>query len=160
MIRTVSIEDAKDIHGIYNFYIKNTIITFETEPISINEMRERILEISGSYPYLVFEESGKIYGYCYASGWKKKKAYQHTVEITIYVDPNLHRKGIGSALMNTLLEKLRIIHVHAVIACISLPNPPSVKLHEKFGFTQVSHYREVGFKFNRWIDVGDWELIL
>ena len=160
MIRKVKPEDASGIISIYNHYVLHTDITFETEEVTISEMSQRILDISGHYPYLVYEESGAILGYCYASLWKKRKAYQHSVESTVYVSPSAHSRGIGQVLMNALLEELKQLPIHTIIACIALPNPPSIKLHEKLGFRQVSCFREVGFKFNKWIDVGDWELLL
>lgn len=160
MIRKVEFKDAGSIAQIYNHYVKYTDITFETEEVSEIEIYQRIVDISGNYPYLVYEESGTILGYCYASLWKKRSAYQQTVESTIYVDPSAQGKGIGKMLMNELLNELKQLPIHAVIACITMPNPPSVILHEKLGFRQVSCFKEVGFKFNRWIDVSDWELLL
>lgn len=160
MLRKVTPGDAGAIAHIYNHYVKHTNITFETEQVPDSEMRQRILEISGKYPYLVYEESGKILGYCYASLWKKREAYHNTVESTVYLSPSSHGKGIGGLLMNALLDELKKMHIHVVIACIALPNPSSIKLHEKLGFKQVSHFREVGYKFERWIDVSDWELLL
>ena len=162
MIRNVKTSDAHDIVLICNYYIENSTITFETEPVSVEEMSERITDISGKYPYLVYEdeESGKVAGYCYVSSWKKKAAYRKTVESTIYIDKAFQGKGIGHALMNKLINELREKSFHAVIACITIPNPSSVKLHEKLGFRQVSEFREVGNKFEKWLNVGDWELLL
>lgn len=160
MIRKVIPEDASDIASIYNYYVSETSITFETEQVSVSEMTQRILDISGQFPYLIYEEAGRILGYAYASSWKKRNAYRHTVESTIYLDPATHGRGVGSLLMEALLDELKRSPIHAVIACISLPNPSSIKLHEKLGFRQVSCFKEVGFKFNRWIDVGDWERLL
>jgi len=160
MIRKVIPEDASDIASIYNYYVSETSITFETEQVSIPEMMQRILDISGQFPYLIYEEAGRILGYAYASSWKKRNAYRHTVESTIYLDSAAHGRGVGSLLMEALLDELKRSSIHAVIACISLPNPSSIKLHEKLGFRQVSCFKEVGFKFNRWIDVGDWERLL
>ena len=162
MIRKVKSEDAHDIAMIYNYFIENSTITFETDPVSTEEMSERIAAISKKYPYFVYEDevSGKIAGYCYVSSWKKKAAYQKSVESTIYIDKAFQGKGIGSTLMNKLINELREKSFHAVIACISIPNPSSIKLHEELGFIQVSEFKEVGYKFEKWIDVGDWELLL
>ena len=160
MIRKVKPDDAHDIALIYNYYVENSTITFETSPVSTEDMAKRISDISGKYPYFVYEESDKIIGYCYVSSWKKKAAYNKTVESTIYVVKDFQGKGIGCALMNKLIEVLREKSFHAVIACITTPNPTSIKLHEKLGFRQVSEFREVGFKFEKWLNVGDWELLL
>ena len=160
MIRKAKPEDAHDIALIYNYYIENSTITFETNPVSHEEMACRIADISEKYPYFVYEESGKVVGYCYVSSWKKKAAYSKTVESTVYIDKNFQGKGIGRALMNKLINDLKEKTFHAVIACITTPNPISVKLHEDLGFRKVSEFHEVGYKFGKWLDVGDWELLL
>jgi phosphinothricin acetyltransferase len=159
MIRKARKEDAGAIAAIYNYYVVHTAITFETELVSEEEMRERIVRISTEYPYFVHEKDGFIVGYSYATLWKKRKAYCHTVESTVYVSPDHTREGVGTALMNRLMETLRQMHVHAVIACITIPNDESIALHEKLGFTKASHFRQVGWKFERWLDVGDWEIV-
>jgi phosphinothricin acetyltransferase len=160
MIRKAILNDAKDIAAIYNDYVENTFITFETRPVSVKEMSDRIRTISQTYPFLVCEVSGKIVGYCYASLWKKREAYRHTVESTIYISHPAQNKGIGVSLMQALIEELKEQSVHAIIACIALPNPQSTGFHRKLGFRQVSCFKEVGYKFDQWIDVGDWELLL
>ncbi|MDR0572804.1 MAG: GNAT family N-acetyltransferase [Tannerella sp.] len=160
MIRTVGQEDAYDIAMIYNHYVENTTITFETNPVSTGEMRDRISVITEKYPYLVYEESGKVVGYCYASLWKKREAYRRTVESTVYINTAFQGKSIGRMLMENLIDELRAKSFHAIIACIAIPNPSSIKFHEKIGFRQVSEFKEVGYKFGRWLNVGDWELLL
>jgi phosphinothricin acetyltransferase len=160
MIRKATPEDAAPIAAIYNYYLENTTITFETDAVSTVEMRRRIAEISAGYPFTVYESDGRVTGYCHANMWKKKHAYRSTVESTVYVDSAFLGRGIGSELMTALIEELRRLSFHAVIACITTPNPTSVGMHEKLGFRQVSSFSEVGFKFGRLLDVGDWELIL
>jgi phosphinothricin acetyltransferase len=160
MIRKAILNDAKEIAAIYNHYVENTAITFETDPVSVKEMLDRMLTVSQTYPFLVSEESGEIAGYCYASPWKKRAAYRYTVESTVYVARPAQGRGIGLSLMQALIKELGELSVHAVIACIALPNPQSTGLHEKLGFRQVSRFQEAGYKFDRWIDVGDWELLL
>lgn len=123
-------------------------------------MRNRIRTISEQYTWLVYEESGRILGYCYASAWKKREAYRHTVESTVYIDRASQNRGIGTRLMKALIEALKNTPAHTVITCISIPNPQSVTLHEKLGFRQASKFKETGYKFGRWIDVGDWQLLL
>lgn len=159
IIRKVEIGDASQIADIYNFYVENTHHSFEVEPISTEEMRQRIVAFSQDYPYLVAEDENKIIAYAYASCFKPRTAYRHSAEVSVYVKKDLKRKGIGTMLYERLFEELLEMNIHAIIAGISLPNEASVKLHERFGMEKVAHFREVGFKLNRWIDVGYWELI-
>jgi L-amino acid N-acyltransferase YncA len=158
-IRTVNLEDAAQIAEIYNYYIKNTHQTFETEALSADEMQERIAKIIEDYPYLVAEYEGEIYGYAYATQFKMRQAYEFSAEVSIYVKSDAKQKGIGTRLYEKLFEELKETDVHAIIAGISLPNDGSVKFHEKLGFTKVARFREVGYKLGRWVDVGYWELI-
>jgi len=158
-IRRANSDNAGQIAEIYNFYILNTHHTFETEPLSAEEMRERVAEICESYPYLVAEENGEILGYVYATQFKLRQAYKHSVEASIYVKNQAKQKGIGSKLYEKLLAELAETDVHAIIAGISLPNEASVKFHEKLGYEKVAHFKEVGYKLGRWVDVGFWEML-
>ena len=158
-IRNVNLTDAAQIAEIYNYYIKNTHQTFETEPLTPEEMRERIEEIRENYPYLVAEENGEIYGYAYATQFKMRQAYEFSAEVSIYVKADAKQKGIGTQIYDKLFEELKETDIHAIVAGISLPNDGSVRFHEKLGFTKVAHFREVGYKLGRWVDVGYWELI-
>ena len=158
-IRPVKLADSEQITEIYNFYVLNTHHTFETEPVSSEEMRERIREIVKNYPYFVTEENGEILAYTYAAQYKSRCAYKSSIEVSIYVKNGIRGKGFGTKLYQKLFGELEKTDVHAIIAGIALPNDASVRLHEKFGFEKVAHFREVGFKFYKWIDVGYWELI-
>lgn len=160
MIRPVKHEDARQICDIYNYYVENTMITFEEENVSLIEMEKRINEKAFSLPWLVYEEDGQFLGYAYASKWQGRCAYRFSVESTVYVNNSARGKGVGSKLYKRLIDELSDKNVHAVIAAIALPNERSQKLHEKFGFKKVAHFFEVGFKFDKWIDVGYWELLL
>ena len=158
-IRLVKLPDAGQIAEIYNFYVLNTHHTFETEPVTSGEMQKRIGEIIKNYPYIIVEENDEILAYAYAAKYKSRCAYRRSVEISVYVKNGTKGKGFGTKLYEKLLEELSKIDVHAIIAGIALPNEASIKIHERFGFEKVAHFREVGFKFNKWIDVGYWELI-
>lgn len=160
MIRPVKESDAKAIADIYNYYVTNTVITFEEDRVSTEAMADRIRTISSTYPYLVFEESGNIKGYAYVSVWNKRSAYRYTAEVTIYLDNNCIGQGIGSRLFDSLLQEVRKTSLHVLVSLITLPNEPSIRLHEKFNFYKNAHYKEVGKKFGRWLDVGNWELLL
>ena len=159
-IRNVTPDDAKAICDIYNHYVLNTIITFEDAPVSIEEMRDRITEITPSLPWLVSEEQGAIIGFAYANKWKIRSAYRFCVESTIYLTTHMKSRGIGSRLYESLIAELRSRPLHSVIGGIALPNPESIALHEKMGYEKVAHFKEVGWKFDQWIDVGYWQLVL
>ncbi len=157
-IRLAQRVDAQPIARIYNHFITESVITFEEEPISENEMERRMLEVdSTSLPWLVAEEHQKVVGYAYAAPWKSRSAYRFSAEITIYIAQGHDGRGVGSALYSQLFPALKSRRIYAVIGGIALPNPSSVALHEKFGMLKVAHLQEVGFKFDRWIDVGYWE---
>jgi phosphinothricin acetyltransferase len=158
-IRLVETTDAKQIAEIYNFYVINTHHSFEIEPVNLDEMQQRISVFSENYPYLVAEETGEIVAFAFASCFKPRSAYKHSAEVSVYVKIDWKQKGIGTILYEKLFGELAKIDVHAIIAGISLPNEASVRLHERFGMVKVAHFREVGYKLGRWIDVGYWELI-
>ena len=160
-IRPASLTDAKQIVAIYNHYIQNSDATFEVEPIDAAEMARRMAEvIVGGYPYLVAEVDGEIVGFAYGHQYKVRAAYRYSVETTVYIKPGCEGRSIGTKLYEKLFAALNTGDFHAIIAGISLPNDASVRLHEKFGMTKVAHFREVGLKFDRWIDVGYWELVI
>jgi phosphinothricin acetyltransferase len=112
------------------------------------------------YSFCVGEAEGKIIGYYYTHRWKNRNAYITTVEESIYLDKDETGKRYGAQLFEHLLTHIDSNAIHVVIACISIPNESSVHLHEKFGFRQVSHMKEIGRKFDQWQDVGHWQLIL
>jgi L-amino acid N-acyltransferase YncA len=161
MIRPVTTADKEAIAAIYNHYVERTVVTFEEEPVSAAEIARRVEEVaSASLPWLIAEESGGVVGYAYASKWRARFAYRFSAEITAYLAPGHLRRGIGSMLYDELFPLLRARGVHAVVGAIALPNDASVALHEKFGLEKVAHFREVGFKLGRWIDVGYWQRTL
>ena len=158
-IRPVKTEDVNELSEIYNHYVVTSIATFETEIISELEMLKRVETNSKKYPWLVLEIQQEIVGYAYATAWKTRQAYAQTVESTIYLRENVQAKGLGYKLYSSLIEILQKQGLHAVLAGISLPNEPSIRLHEKLGFERAGTLKEVGNKFGRWIDVGYWQLI-
>jgi L-amino acid N-acyltransferase YncA len=160
MIRKVRDSDAPSICEIYNYYIKNTIITFEEEKIEEIEIYKRIKEVIKNYPWIVYEEDGRIVGYAYATKWKERFAYRYSVESTVYLNKNYFGKGIGGKLLKQLVEEAKSKNIHSLIGGIALPNKSSIALFEKLNFKKVAHFKEVGFKFGKWIDVGYWERII
>lgn len=158
-IRAATVADAQGIADIYNYYIENTHHTFETDPIDAAEMVTRINELSKSFPFLVAEGDGIVHGYAYATHFQTKNAYDYSAEVLIYVRNESKERKIGTQLYNKLFDLLSDTNIHAIVASIALPNDPSIRFHERLGFEKVAHFREVGYKLGRWVDVGYWELI-
>ncbi|MRW83077.1 GNAT family N-acetyltransferase [Pseudoduganella sp. FT26W] len=160
MIRAATPDDASAIAAIYNHYIATTTISFEERAVTAQEMAQRIGDVTATLPWLVHEAQGRIIGYAYATKWRVRSAYRFSAETSVYVEQGQGGRGIGSALYRELLAELRRREIHMAIGGIAQPNPASVALHESLGFVKVAHFREVGRKFDRWIDVGYWELPL
>jgi len=160
-IREATASDAAPIAAIYDHYILKTVVTFEEEPVSDAEIARRIEEVrAASLPWLVAEAEGHVLGYAYARPWHARSAYRFSVESTIYLAHDAVGRGVGTELYGALLARLPTRGIHAVLGGIALPNAASVALHEKLGFRKVAELAEVGFKFERWIDVGYWQRLL
>jgi L-amino acid N-acyltransferase YncA len=161
VIRQSVFADAEAIGQIYNHYVRETIVTFEEQPVPTAEMAKRLADtLADELPWLVAEQDGAIIGYARASKWKPRSAYRFAVETTIYLAPDSIGKGVGTSLYQFLITELRKLELHTAIGGIALPNAGSVGLHEKLGFRKVAHFAEVGFKFGQWIDVAYWQLKL
>ena len=160
MIREIALDDANTVCEIYNHYVLNTIYTFEEEAITSREMGSRIVQVTEKYPWLILEEANHILGYAYARPWKRRHSYRYAVETAIYLSHKFTGQGKGRVLYEALISQLAILDVHSLIAGIAQPNPPCVALHKHLDFEQVGLFKEVGWKFNRWIDVEYWELLL
>jgi L-amino acid N-acyltransferase YncA len=160
MIRAATTDDAAAIAAIYNHYVATTTISFEEAPVSAQEMGRRIEDVSATLPWYVLEQDGAVLGYAYATPWRVRSAYRFSVESSVYVSPHHARRGIATQLYKTLLDELERRGVRVVLGGIAQPNPASIALHEAFKFEKVAHFRQVGRKFDQWIDVGYWERIL
>jgi L-amino acid N-acyltransferase YncA len=160
--RIASAMDAEAIARIYSHHIRTGVATFEESEVSTQEMAGRMAKVAElSLPWLVAESRGEVIGYAYAGKWRERSAYRFAAESSVYLDPLVAGKGIGTRLYRDLLQRLRAQQfLHTVIGGISQPNAASVALHERLGFTKVAHFKEVGFKFGRWIDVAYWQLQL
>ena len=160
MVRHVAISDAASICSIYNNYVLGSTATFETESVSESDMGNRIRTTTEKYPWLVFENEGEVVGYAYATAWRQRAAYFNSVESTVYLREGFTGKGIGKQLYSELFHLLKRKNIHVVIGGIALPNDTSIFLHEKLGFKKVAHFKEVGLKFGKWVDVGYWQKLL
>lgn len=161
LIRPATQADAQAIADIYNPYIRDTTITFEYDPVSAEDIAARIAKIQKTFDWLVLEDdAGKLLGYAYYGKFRERKAYDGTVETSIYFDADATGKGYGRVLYTALIEAIRARGFREVIGCLALPNDASVVLHEKMGFAKVGHFPGTGYKFGRYVDVGFWQLSL
>ena len=161
LVRPATAADAEAIARIYNYYVANTVITFEEEAVPARDMAARIAEAQSlSLPWLVAEAEGAIVGYAYARRWRPRSAYKYSAETTIYLERGYEGRRIGTTLYSALLPLLRERGIHVAIGGVALPNDASIALHEKLGFERVATFRQVGFKHDRWVDVAYWQLVL
>jgi phosphinothricin acetyltransferase len=156
--RQATAGDAERIADIYNWYILNTIITFETDVVSPQEMKNRIQEKTITHDWLVGEVNQEVMGYAYYGPFRARAAYNHTVESTIYLSQESLGQGFGRALYAKLLESVKDHGFREVIGVIALPNPQSVALHRAMGFAEAGVLKRVGYKFARYIDVAVWQM--
>jgi phosphinothricin acetyltransferase len=153
--------DAEAIARIYDYYVENTVVTFEETPVSAEAMAARVAEVqSQALPWLVAEVANRVVGYAYAGNWKGRSAYRYSVETTVYLEHGYRGRGIGRTLYAALPPILRAGGMHVAIGGVALPNEASVALHESLGFQHVGTFRQVGFKHGRWVDVAYWQLAL
>ena len=159
LVRPCIETDLEPLNDIYNQYVKETHFTFDVEPITIEARREWFTHYgtSGRHRLLVGVLEGKVVGFTGSSRFRPKPAYETSVETTIYLAPGAVGKGAGSKLYTELFKALENEDVHRAYAGISLPNPASIALHERFGYRRVAHFSEQGRKFGRYWDVAWYE---
>lgn len=145
---------------IYAPFVAGSAVSFEDVPPDGVEFARRIEALAGRYPWLVAEAQGEVAGYAYASPYRERAAYRWAVEAAVYVGADHRGQGVGKRLYRTLFDRLARQGIRTVCAGITLPNPPSVALHESVGFEPVGVYRRIGYKQGRWQDVGWWQLQL
>jgi phosphinothricin acetyltransferase len=160
IIRPFATTDIAAACALTNHYIEHTAVHFATRPASEADFLASWRAVDPKYPWLAAEIGGRLAGYAKAGTWRPRDAYALTAEVTVYVQPEFHRRGVGRALYTALLALLREREFHTAVAGITLPNAGSVALHEAMGFTPVGVFRQVGRKFDRWHDTGWWQLIL
>jgi phosphinothricin acetyltransferase len=156
-------QDAAAIAAIYREFVRDTAITFETVAPTPDEFAARIERIQTTHPWLVAEDpggDGRVVGFAYGCPHRDRAAYRWAADVSIYIEPARHRRGIGRALYSALFDRLREQRLLIACAGITLPNDASVALHESFGFVSVGVYRQIGYKSGAWRDVGWWQLEL
>ena len=159
-IRDARPSDAAALLAIYAPVVRDSAVSFEYEPPTEAEFAGRIERVMALDPWLVLERDGAIAGYAYATDFRGRAAYAATRETTVYVHPDHRRGGVAQALMEALLDEITRRGARLAIAVITLPNEPSVALHEALGFRYVGTLHDVGRSFDTWHDEGFWELRL
>lgn len=157
-LRAATPDDAAAIADIYAPFVKESAVSFETDPPDQATMRARIEAGGDLYPWLVGEdEDGSLLGYAYAARFRDRPAYRFAVETSVYLRPGCAKRGFGRQLYEPLLAMLEAQGFTQAIAAITLPNKASVRLHESLGFERAGTYRRVGWKLAAWHDVGLWQ---
>ena len=159
-IRRADVADAEAVRAIYAPFITDSATSFEAVVPDLAEMQRRLQAGGDQYPWLVFERDRTVLGYAYASMHRARKAYQWSAEVSVYIHSDAHRCGVGRALYTALFDLLRRQRFVNAFAGVTLPNASSVGLHESFGFVPVGVFKQIGFKFGQWHDVGWWHLRL
>ena len=161
ILRDARASDAAAIAHIYNYYVLNTVVTFEEKAVPEIEMAGRISDVQGlGLPWIVSEDlAGRINGYAYGVRWKSWASHKYSVETTVYTDPDQRGNGLGTLLYTELFKRLAEAGMHAAVGGICLPNDASVALHEKMGMKKIAQFNEIGFKAGQWLDVGYWQKI-
>jgi phosphinothricin acetyltransferase len=160
LVRAAREDDLESLTAIYNHYILSTAITFDLEPYTVEARRETWFShyaATGRHRLLVVEDAGRVQGYCCSSTFRPKGAYASSVETSVYLAPEVVRRGLGTRLYGALFEVLRDEDVHRAYAGITLPNPASIALHQRFGFASVGLYHEVGRKLGKYWNVEWYE---
>lgn len=166
-VRSAALGDAERILEIYDYYIKNTAITFEYTAPSLEEFRGRMEKTMQKYPYLVAEKDGVIAGYAYAGAFVGRAAYDWSCETSIYLDKNARKCGIGKTLYTALEKELKEMGILNMYACIGYPaeedeylTKNSADFHSHIGFTQVGEFHKCGYKFGHWYNMIWMEKII
>jgi L-amino acid N-acyltransferase YncA len=160
VIRLATAHDAEGVQRIYAPIVQDTVISFELDPPSVAEIRQRIVDTLTHWPWLVCEHDGEVIGYAYAGKYRVRPAYQWSVDVSVYIHERIHRRGVGRGLYSALVRLLVLQGFYNAQAGITLPNAASVGLHEAMGFQAIGVYRKIGYKLGAWHDVGWWQLVL
>ncbi|MDB4902294.1 MAG: family N-acetyltransferase [Mucilaginibacter sp.] len=161
IIRDASEDDLIDILNIYNDVILNTTAVYSEKPHTL-EMRKEWFQdrVNNNFPVFVADINGKVAGFSSFGHFRAWPCYRYTVELSVYVEVSQRGKGISKILLQSLINQAIKMNIHAMLAGISADNEVSINLHRSFGFIEVAHFKEVGYKFDRWLDLKFLELIL
>lgn len=158
--RPATAADLPAVEAIYDEQVRTAVSTFDLEPPGPDYWERRLASTEHGDHLLVAVEDEKVLGYAYSSSYRPRPAYRRTRETSVYLLPTAQGRGLGRALYDDLLDRLRADGVRTALAVVALPNPASQALHRSAGFTPAGLLREVGWKFDRWIDTELWQLPL
>jgi L-amino acid N-acyltransferase YncA len=145
------------VHYIYNYYVVNTTICFHTQELTLDEICNNVMNGNTRYKTYVIEDQDLTIGYALLTQHKNKQAYEVTAEITIYIDPDYLGKGIGTHAIRFLETKAKELGFHTLVATICTENERSIRLFERLGYEKCAHFKEIGYKFNRWLDIASYQ---
>lgn len=160
LIRDATGADAAACAAIYGHYVETSVATFELEPPSVADVAGRIAGCQESHAWLVAEDCGRVVGFAYGTKFAERAAYRWASEVSVYLEPEVRRGGLGTALYDVLLPRLRERGFQVLTARVAQPNDASNALHSRYGFERVGLLRRIGFKLGAWVDVAIMELEL
>jgi L-amino acid N-acyltransferase YncA len=161
-MQIIEIEEQhlQKVLDIYNYYVTHTTVSFHTVELTLDEMRKNVLHGNPRYKTYIFEDAGMTIGYALLTQHKNKQAYDVTAEVTIYLDPNHLGKKIGAMAIPFLETKAQELGFHVLVATICTENERSIKLFERLGYEKSAHFKEIGNKFGRWLDIASYQKII
>jgi len=159
-IRPAVLADCEAINAIYNYYVAQSTCTYQLEPSTAEERAEWFHGHGPRQPILVAEEHGRVIGWGSLSPFRERAGYRFTIENSIYIHHDHHRRGIGARMLEELIALAREHGYRVLIAGVDGEQDGSKRLHQKYGFVEVAHFRNIGFKFERWLDVFFYQLEL
>jgi L-amino acid N-acyltransferase YncA len=149
----VTEDDLPAVKELYDYYILNSTATFHSQKITIEELKEFLFINHPKYPSFLIKENQEILGYCFLTRYKKRQAYDRTAEVSIYLKPECTGKGIGLLAMNHLEAAAKLAGIHVLIGTLSGDNQASIRLYEKMQYKKVAHFKNIGEKFGKLVDV-------
>lgn len=160
VIRLATLDDLPSVREIYNYYVERSTCTFQLEPDTETQRLAWFQSRSPTHPVVVAEVAGEVIGWASLSPWSGRAGYARTVEASVYIRHDCHRRGLGRMLLLDLIERARALGHHVIIGGACTEQAASLALQESLGFERVSHFRQVGHKFGRWLDVVHMQLLL
>jgi phosphinothricin acetyltransferase len=159
-LRPATVADLDAINDIYNYYVHHSTCTYQTEPETSAERRAWFDRHGPNHPVVVALLGGEVVGWGSLSPFHARAAYRYTVENSVYVRHDVLRRGIGGTILKDLIRRAKEIGHHTIIAGIDAEQTASIAFHARHGFVEVGHLKQVGFKFDRWLDVFYMQLML